>query len=94
MQPQQEKAVDQARSDSGLNVIRELGQLKTFGKNAPIFSPGDVATHLYLIAEGEVKLSRFTAEGRELGSPLPPIPAASPDAPKWCFVSPRCALRA
>ena len=31
-----------------------------------LYSPGDAATHLYLIESGEVKLSRVSAEGREL----------------------------
>jgi len=55
-----------ASAAEGLNVIRETGQLRRYRRHAPVYAVGDAATHLYLVAAGEVKLSRVTAEGREL----------------------------
>ena len=46
--------------------IRKLGQLKTYARHCLIYSAGDAATSVFLISSGEVKLSRYTPEGREL----------------------------
>jgi CRP-like cAMP-binding protein len=37
-----------------------------FGKGQVLFGRGDVGTHLYLVAEGQVRLAIATADGREL----------------------------
>src|SRR5262245_46099814 len=37
-----------------------------FGKGEVLFSRGDPATHLYLVAEGRVRLAIANEEGREL----------------------------
>ncbi len=46
--------------------FRVRGQLRTFKRHALLYSPGDQATHLFLVSAGEVKVSRYTTEGREL----------------------------
>ncbi len=47
-------------------LIQQHGQLRSYKRHALIYSPGDSASHIYLISDGEVKLSRYTPEGREL----------------------------
>jgi CRP/FNR family transcriptional regulator, cyclic AMP receptor protein len=37
-----------------------------FGKGQVLFGRGDVGTHLYLVADGQVRLAIATSEGREL----------------------------
>ena len=37
-----------------------------FNKGQILFGRGDVGTHLYLVAEGQVRLAIATADGREL----------------------------
>jgi len=39
---------------------------RSFRRQTLIYSPGDPAEHLFLIESGEVKVSRFSSEGREL----------------------------
>ncbi|MBI3991694.1 MAG: Crp/Fnr family transcriptional regulator [Candidatus Lambdaproteobacteria bacterium] len=53
-------------SPDGLQVFHQAGQLRHIKRGTLIYSPGDHASHVYLISQGEVKLSRYTPEGREL----------------------------
>jgi CRP/FNR family transcriptional regulator len=46
--------------------FREHSILRPYPRHALVFSPGDRASHLYLVCHGEVKISRTTADGREL----------------------------
>ena len=46
--------------------IQQYGQLKTYKKHSLIYSAGDAATTVFMISTGEVKISRYTTEGREL----------------------------
>lgn len=48
------------------NLFRELADLRQFKRHALIYSPGDSANHIYMVGQGEVKISRYTSEGREL----------------------------
>ena len=50
----------------GLQVFHQAGQLRSIKRGTLIYAPGDHAAHVYLISQGEVKLSRYTSEGREL----------------------------
>lgn len=50
----------------GERLFREHGTPRPARRGAQLYAPGDAAAHTYLVARGEVKLSRFTAEGREL----------------------------
>jgi CRP-like cAMP-binding protein len=50
----------------GLQVFHQMGQLRSIKRGTQIYSPGDHASCVYLISQGEVKLSRYTPEGREL----------------------------
>lgn len=47
-------------------VFRTLGQPRHFRRNALLYAPGDPPAAAYLLASGEVKLSRYTPDGREL----------------------------
>jgi len=40
--------------------------VREHGRNAMIYASGEPAAEAYLVAEGEVKISRYTADGREL----------------------------
>ncbi|HKI98540.1 MAG TPA: Crp/Fnr family transcriptional regulator [bacterium] len=51
---------------TGAGLLREHATPRIFRRQSLIYSPGDAATHVCLVERGEVKLSRFTAEGREL----------------------------
>ena len=53
-------------SDSDVEQFIRQGQLKTYKRHSLIYSAGDAATTVYMISSGEVKLSRYTPEGREL----------------------------
>lgn len=46
--------------------IQQQGQLKTYKRHSLIYSADDSSDGVYLISNGEVKLSRYTPEGREL----------------------------
>ena len=46
--------------------IQREGQLRSYKRHSLIYSAGDPATQVFLISSGEVKLSRYTPEGREL----------------------------
>lgn len=48
------------------HLMQRTGQVRAFKRQALIYSPGDLASQIYLISSGEVKLSRYTPEGREL----------------------------
>ncbi|MBI4083542.1 MAG: Crp/Fnr family transcriptional regulator [Candidatus Lambdaproteobacteria bacterium] len=62
----QEPLLDWHAPYPGVDLMRELGQPRTYRRHTPLFAPGERATHLYLLDEGEVRLSRSTADGREL----------------------------
>ncbi len=47
-------------------LIQLHGQLRSYNRHALIYSADDPASQIYLISDGEVKLSRYTPEGREL----------------------------
>lgn len=47
-------------------IFRENSVVMKFNRNATIYQPGDEATHIYLIEEGDVRVSRFSSDGREL----------------------------
>jgi len=51
---------------TGENLFREFGTMRPLKRHHLIYSPGDTATHLYMIGHGDVKISRYTSEGREL----------------------------
>ena len=55
-----------AESPSIEAVFQAHGQIRTVKKNGLIFSPGDHPDYAFLISSGEVKISRYTPEGREL----------------------------
>lgn len=50
---------------SGSDLFDQLGQLRTIARHGVIYGPGDTAELVYRIVAGEVKLSRYTPEGRE-----------------------------
>ena len=47
-------------------IFRDSGQMRQVRRHSLIFSPGDSASHIYMVGHGEVKISRYTPEGREL----------------------------
>ena len=47
-------------------IFRDSGQMREIRRHSLIFSPGDTASHIYMVGHGEVKISRYTPEGREL----------------------------
>ena len=47
-------------------LVREHATPRHYRRHSLIYAPGDAAGHVYLVQRGEVKLSRYTAEGREL----------------------------
>jgi CRP-like cAMP-binding protein len=49
-----------------LRVCAGLFREVRFGKGEVLFTRGDAGTHLYLVAEGRVRLAASTDEGREL----------------------------
>ena len=51
---------------TGENLFRELSGMRQFRRHSLIYSPGDSASHIYMVGHGEVKISRYTSEGREL----------------------------
>lgn len=51
---------------TGDYIFRESGHLRHFNRQALIYSPGDSPSHIYLVGQGEVKISRYSPEGREL----------------------------
>lgn len=51
---------------TGDYIFRDSGQRRQVRRHALIFSPGDNASHIYMVGHGEVKISRYTPEGREL----------------------------
>jgi len=46
--------------------IHHQGQLRPYKRHETIYSSGDPSQQIYLISSGEVRLSRYTPEGREL----------------------------
>lgn len=48
------------------DFICRQGQLKPYARHKVIYAVGDPSDRIYLISSGEVKISRFTPEGREL----------------------------
>lgn len=50
----------------GVDLFREHAGVRHVRRNTLIFAPGERATHAYLVTSGEVKISRYTPEGREL----------------------------
>jgi CRP-like cAMP-binding protein len=53
-------------SESALQLLAENFHEAHFGKGGMLFARGDPGNHLYLIAEGRVRLATATEEGREL----------------------------
>jgi CRP-like cAMP-binding protein len=53
-------------SDSELHLLAQNFREVHFGKGEMLFARGDPGDHLYLIAEGRVRLATSTDEGREL----------------------------
>lgn len=53
-------------TSEGADIFHQFGQIRNIRRHTPIYSPGDTANQAYLISEGEVKLLRYTPEGREL----------------------------
>lgn len=51
---------------TGDYFFRDSGQMRQVRRHSLIFSPGDNASHIYMVGHGEVKISRYTPEGREL----------------------------
>lgn len=51
---------------TGDYIFRDSGQKRQIRRHSLIFSPGDSASHIYMVGHGEVKISRYTPEGREL----------------------------
>jgi CRP-like cAMP-binding protein len=51
---------------SGEVGFREQSTLRPYPRHALIYAPGESASHLYMVSHGEVKISRYTADGREL----------------------------
>lgn len=50
---------------AGTDLFDQFGQLRTVARHGVIYAPGDAAALVYRIVEGEVKLARYTPEGRE-----------------------------
>lgn len=55
-----------ALSPDGLSYFHKYGQVRSINRGNLIYSPGDYSAHVFLVSQGEVKLSRYTPEGREL----------------------------
>ena len=53
-------------SNSGENLFREHGTMRQYRRHSLIYSPGDSASHIYMVGHGEVKIARYTSDGREL----------------------------
>ena len=51
---------------SGDICFRNNSSIRQHARNSPIFSSGEKANAVYMVGSGEVKISRYTAEGREL----------------------------
>ena len=48
------------------DVFRLHGHLRTFKRQSLVYSSGDQSSRVYFICSGEVKISRYTPDGREL----------------------------
>lgn len=48
------------------HVFATRGQPRSYRRHAAVYSSGDAAECAYLVVSGEVKLSRYTPDGREL----------------------------
>ena len=53
-------------SMAGENRFMEEAVLRTYRRNTLLYSPQDTACHAFLVSHGEVKISRYSPEGREL----------------------------
>jgi CRP-like cAMP-binding protein len=51
---------------AGEGLLRAHATLQTIPRQGLVYSPGEAPSHLYLVEQGEVRLSRITADGREL----------------------------
>lgn len=52
-------------NSASTDLFGQLGQPRTIARHGVIYAPGDAAELVYRIVEGEVKLSRYTPDGRE-----------------------------
>ena len=50
----------------GEQLFRDAAKAHSYPRQAAIYAPGEPATQAYLVAQGEVRLSRCTPDGREL----------------------------
>ena len=51
---------------TGEILFREQAMMRQFPRHSLIYSPGERASAIYMVGHGEVKLSRYTPDGREL----------------------------
>ena len=51
--------------ESAEEIFRMEGQMRSISRHSLVYSTGDTNKQAYYIASGEVKLSRYTAAGRE-----------------------------
>ncbi len=47
-------------------LFREQAMMRQYSRHSLIYSPGETASAIYMVGHGEVKLSRYTSDGREL----------------------------
>ena len=55
----------QGLPDHDLKKIKKIAQLKDYKRGEPIFSEGDLADAMYIVAEGEIKIFKLSPEGKE-----------------------------
>jgi CRP/FNR family transcriptional regulator len=60
------QTMQRAMEQMGEAVFREQGAQKQIKRQAALYSPGEPATAVYWIAQGEVKVCRNSPDGREL----------------------------
>lgn len=51
---------------TGEILFREQAMMRQYPRHSLIYSPGERASAIYMVGHGEVKLSRYTPDGREL----------------------------
>lgn len=52
-------------SDSDINALEKVVISKKFRKNEYVFHEGDMASHLYVVVSGRVKVFKLSSEGKE-----------------------------
>lgn len=58
--------LSEALDDEGLEELAALTSMNRFEENTPIYFPGDPSDTVYILKQGQVKISRSTADGKRI----------------------------